>query len=358
MGILDLANELFLMVGEQLFIRDLSRFRSTSRRLRLVLTPHYVKLCLEDVGKLTALQWATLRGHVELVELAILNGADIDKPLGIILDKTALRMSHRPGPVCRFVNQAYLNHPKYAISFTPLYLAACSGKVGAIEALLKAGASMQCLDGMDTPAHVSATEGDVDCMRAFIGAGFDINARGSGGRTILHQALFGGVKMVEYLLKHAGGERLVNSKDYFNQTPLHLVAGGFPVRYNRRVITELLLQHGANIYAMDRDGNTPAHLAAFYGDVDTMRVLIAAGIDLHAIGDEGTTILHRAMFNRKGVLQYLLRQEGVRDIIHIKDDKGYTPLSLAKYLRHWKVVEQLLELAKNRGRCLTHSQVG
>ena len=81
---------------------------------------------------------------------------------------------------------------------------------------------MQCLDGIDTPAHVSANEGDIDCMRAFIGAGFDINARGGGGYTILHQVIFGGVKMVKYLIEHAGGERLVNSKDNFNQTPLHL----------------------------------------------------------------------------------------------------------------------------------------
>ena len=78
MGIRDFANEIPLMVGESLSIGDLSKFRSTSRRLHLVLTPPYEKLCLEDIGKVTALQWAALRGHVELIELAILNGADIE----------------------------------------------------------------------------------------------------------------------------------------------------------------------------------------------------------------------------------------------------------------------------------------
>ena len=267
-------------------------------------------------------------------------------------------MSVRPGSVGRFVNQAYHHYLDEETSFTPLYLAACSGKVGTIEVLLKAGASVKCLDGIDTPAHVSAAEGDIDCMRSFISAGFDINARGSGGFPILHQAMSSGVKMVKYLLKHAGGESLVNSKNDFMQTPLHLVADGFLVRYNRRVKTELLLQHGANIHAMDCDGNTPAHIAAFPGDVDTMRVLIAAGIDFHARGSEGYTILHRAMQNRKGVLEYLLRQEGVRDIIHLKDDKGRTALRLAKLMNQWKVVERLVELAKNRGRLLTRSQVG
>ena len=99
MGILEFANELLLMVGESLSIGDLSRFRSTSQRLCLVLTPRYEQLCLEDRGTLTALQWAALRGHVELIELAILNGAEINKPLDTILDKTALFMSDRPGSI-------------------------------------------------------------------------------------------------------------------------------------------------------------------------------------------------------------------------------------------------------------------
>ena len=50
------------------------------------------------------------------------------------------------------------------------------------------------------------------------------------------------------------------------------------------------------------------HLAAFPGDFDTMRVLIAAGIDFHAKGAYGKTILHRAMPTRKGAIEYLLRQ--------------------------------------------------
>ena len=347
MEILDLANELLLIVGESLSIGDLSKFRSTSRRLHLVLTPRYEKLCLKDIGMLTALQWAALRGHVELIELAILNGADIDKPLGSILDKTAPHMSDRPSFVCSIVNRAYLTHPLDAIPCTPLYLAACSGKHRAIKTLLKAGASMQCRDGMDTPAHVSASEGDISCMQAFIAARFDINTKGSRDRTILHQAVWGGVKMVKYLLTYAGGEKLVNAKDSLSRTPLHLVAAGISVRYNRRVITELLLQNGANIYAMDWYGNTPAHLAAFPGDVDTMRVLIAAGIDFHAKGAYGKTILHRAMSNRKGVLEYLLRQEGVREILHLKDNSGRTPLCVAKLMGQWKAAERLVELAVN-----------
>ena len=305
MRILEFANELLLMVAENLAIGDLSRFRSTSQRLHILLTPHYKKLCLKDTGKLTVLQWAAVRGHVELIELAISNGPGIDKPLGSTLDKSAPHISDRPSSVCQFANLECVDHGKNAIPRTPLYLAACSRKAVAIQALLKAGATMQCLEGMSTPAHVAATTGDVNCMQAFISGRFDIHTIGCRDHTILHQATYGGVKMVRYVLEHAEGERLINVKNVGNRTPLHLVAGGYSDRYNRREITELLVQHGADIHMMDWKGNSPAHLAALSGDVDTMRVLIAAGIDFHARGAHGKTIFHRATCNRKGVLEYL-----------------------------------------------------
>ena len=224
MGILDFPNELLVLVAQNLSIGDLSKFHSTSRRLYFVLTPHYKKLCLEDIGKLTALQWAAVHGHVELIELAILTGAEIDKSLESILDETAPRMSDRPGSVCQLANRAAC-YVTGVLACTPLYLAACSGKLGAINVLLKAGASMQCFNEIDTPAHVSAYKGDVDCMQAFIGAGFDINTIGHRGRTILHEGLCGGVKMVMYLLEDAGGEKLINAGDNRDHTPLHWVAG-------------------------------------------------------------------------------------------------------------------------------------
>ena len=75
-----------------------------------------------------------------------------------------------------------------------------------------------------------------------------------------------------------------------------------------------------SIYARGTFRNTPAHVAAYKGDVDTIRVLIAAGIDFHTTMPFGETILHSAVHNCKGVLEYLLRQEGVRNAV--MNDKG------------------------------------
>ena len=341
-----MPNELLVLVAENLSIGDLSKFHSTSQRLYFVLTPRYKKLCLEDIGKLTALQWAAVRGHVELIKLAISTGAEINKPLESFLYKTAPLVSDRPGSVCRLANRAIFPVTRDS-ACTSLYLATCSGKLPAIKVLLEAGASITCFSEIDTPAHIAAYKGDVDCMRAFIVAGFDIKTRGCGRRTILHEALCGGVRMVRYLLEDAGGELLVNTGDYLFHTPLHVVARSFPVRYQRRVLTKLLLQHGADIHARDFSGNTPAHVAAFMGDVDTLRVLIAAGVDFHDRGLGGLTILHKAVYNRKGVLEYLLKQQGVREIIHVADDFGSIPMNHAVLPKAQKALKQVIEHGKN-----------
>ena len=334
------------MVAGNLSIRDFSQFRSASRELWLALTPRYRKLCLEDIGGLTALQWAAVRGHVELVELAISNGAEIDKSLRGMLDRTAPNMSDRPHYVCQLADRFALFDDE-ATFRTPLYLAACSGQLGAIKVLLKLGASVQCFGEIDTPAHISAHRGDVDCMRAFIGARFDINTRGLRDRTILHAAIRGGVEMITYLLEQAGGETLVNAKDSLQHTPLHWVSDSFYVEDKRKVITELLLQHGADIHARGYWGDTPAHRVARLGDVDTMHLLIAAGIDFHARGYEGRTILHCAVRGRNGVLEYLLGQEGGRRIVHIRDNHGMTPLEYAVEWRATEAVELLEEWGIN-----------
>ena len=63
-----------------LSLGDLINFCSTCYWVGFVLTPPFQKLCLQVVGKLTALQWAAVRSHAKLIELAISNSAAIDLP--------------------------------------------------------------------------------------------------------------------------------------------------------------------------------------------------------------------------------------------------------------------------------------
>ena len=112
-------------------------------------------------------------------------------------------------------------------------------------------------------------------------------------------------------------------------------------------MTELLLQHGADIHARDNLVNTPAHIAAARGSIDSMRVLIAYGIDFNTSGHLGQTILHRAIEGRNGMLKYLLGEAGGRKIVHVRDNNGRTPLDYAVRSEAWEAVNWLAECGAN-----------
>ena len=346
MGIFNIPPELLLLVAENLSLRDLSSFRSTCYRVGHVLTPRFRKLCLQDVGEHTALQWAAVRGHAELIELAILNGGEIDAPFRGELATAVLGVHGRLcGPYARHPWSLAYNSAdtdaKDSIIRTPLFLAACCGSLNAIEVLLKLGASMQCFGEMMTPAHISAERGEIDCVEAFTRAGFDINARGSEDSTILHQAIYGGLEMMKYILQLEGGTNLVNSRTHKGSTPLHYImsAGDYD---QKRLAVELLLQHGADIHARDNDANTPAHIFAKWGDVECLQVLIAAGFDCNTRGNSGRTILHSAIHGGSEMVTYLLGMEAGRMIIDVEDDHRLTPADYASQLHRRGVIKVLL----------------
>ena len=344
MGILDFPNELLFLVAKDFSIRDLTMFRSTSSRLLSILTPHFQQLCLQDIGELTALQWAAVRGHVELIDLAISNGAEIDAPVRGQLEEAALSMVDRPDYsfTCKLANDSAETDAKDSIIRTPLFLAACCGRTKAIAFLLKLGASMQCFGGMMTPAHISARRGDIDCMEAFITPSFDFNARGCDYSTILHEAIISGAEMVMYLLQLEGGKKLVNARASDGSTPLHRVlpSSGFD-NTTTSLMVELLVQTGADIYLGNDRGDTPAHHFVRWGNVECLQALIAAGLDFNVRGRYGQTILHAAVHAGKEIAEYLLGQEEGRRLIGVGDFYGSTPLHYALKLPSKEIVKLL-----------------
>ena len=239
MGFHKIPPELLTLVAENLSLGDLSSFRSTCYKVWKVLTPLFHKLCLRIGGKLTTLQWAAVRGYTELIELALFNGAQINVPLMVQLNRADLGVSWKlyaedSRHPCRVANSPKYYDNANAKRRTLLFLAACCGHAKAIKVLLDHGASMHGPPGMMTPVHAAASLGDVPCMQAFIRPGFDINARGAKESTLLHYAITGGVEMMRYILQLDGGRNLVNSRTSEGFTPLHTSARNTPLaRCNR-----------------------------------------------------------------------------------------------------------------------------
>ena len=353
MGFYNILPELLLLVADNLSLGDILNFRLTCYWVKNVLTPPFHKICLQDVGELTVLQWAAVRGHAKLIELALSNGAEIDMPflghlplqtLGVRGNLYEQGFTH---PYLLANNSIYYNSNESQYR-TPLFLAACCGHVEAIKVLVDRGGRTQYSGGIMTPAHAATTQGDVLCMQAFVRPGFDINVRGAYESTFLHHAILGGEAMMKYILHLEGGTNLVNAKTRSGLTPLHCISKTEGDLDCRRSQVELLLKLGADIYARDNDGYTPAHTFAYWGDAGCLQVLIDAGFDLFTRGKCGKTILHCARWSREETLPYLLGLKEGRDIIDIEDNHQLTVLDYASRSSDWSVAEVLLHHGAQR----------
>ena len=346
-GFYDMQPELLLLIADNLSLGDLSNLRVTCHWVCDMLTPLFQKLCQEDVGELTVLQWAAVHGHAKLIKQALSNGAEIDRPLlqNLTFDVLGARGNLYRMDVrspCSLANTVDCDNQKRTKIHTPLFLAVCFGHVKAIKVLLEHGARTQYSGGIMTPAHAAASGGNVVCMKAFVHPGFDINARGAHGYTFLHEATLGGEEMMKYILQLDGGAILVNARDNIGFTPLHSIMKTMGNPNCRRSQVELLLQHGANIYARDNDGYTPAHTFAYCGDSGCLQVLIDAGFDLNTRGKCGKTVLHCANFYSKKTVEYLLELEEGRNIINVEDDHQLTVLDYSYYKNDLGAREVLL----------------
>eukprot|EP01052_Picozoa_sp_SAG31_P012839 SAG31_NODE_760_length_12279_cov_2.439655_3_plen_198_part_00 len=119
---------------------------------------------------------------------------------------------------------------------TPLFIAACKGRAGAVKLLLSAGA-------------VNQPRGD--------------------GATPLHAAASAGQEQIVQLLLNAGAP--VDSLDKQEQTPLWVAAGSGHSR-----VCQLLLAAGANANHTNKHGVATIAAAAAAGQEQAIRVMFAA----------------------------------------------------------------------------------
>lgn len=125
-------------------------------------------------GGVTALYVASERGDVELATLLIGRGADVN--LSVRLQRT------------------------------PLYGAIKSGQAAIVELLLEKGADPNKEAKRQTPLHLAADGGCLQCVIALVDAGAEVNALLETGAPPIHFAKRGGhADIVGYLLEHGAG---------------------------------------------------------------------------------------------------------------------------------------------------------
>lgn len=74
-------------------------------------------------------------------------------------------------------------------------------------------------------------------------------------------------------------------------------------------IARLLIQHGANVSSMDKDGKSILMMASLNGQLDLVKLLIYKGADFTLVSGHGKTALDFARaFDRENVVEYLDEQ--------------------------------------------------
>lgn len=295
----------------------------------------------------TSLMWAAAAGHPEVVKLLLAAKADAHKPLksGFTPFFFAVRQGHQrvvdvfvaAGVDVRDVMKPEKTSAKSVRNQTSaLLLAVENGHFELASHLLDLGAdpndqrsgfsALHALTWVRKPNRGDGADGDpapvgsgrlnsFDLVRDLVDHGADVNLRLQRGRSGRGH------------LNHRGA------------TPLLLAAKTNDVPY-----IQLLLELGANAKLTNHDASTPLMAAAGVGTrapgeeagtedeaVATVKLLLAKGADLNAVDRNGETAMHGAAYKSLPQVVLLLNQHGARIEVWNQPNKyGWTPHLIAE----------------------------
>lgn len=154
-----------------------------------------------------------------------------------------------------------------------------------------------------------------------LGTNLDWINEDSYNRTFLHLATVHNKPMITQMLIEAGAN--IESKDIDGRTPLHLA-----VKEKNSFITEMLIEAGANVNARDEWKNISLHYAAYGGFQEITEMLIVAGSDINAMDSGNNSPLHDAVSQDNEDVAIILVKAGARR--DIPNEDGEIPYDLAE----------------------------
>ncbi len=144
------------------------------------------------------------------------------------------------------------------------------------ESLVRAGADANIAnDFRATPLSEACTNGSADLVKLLLEAGANPNTPIATGETPIMTCAASGSASAVRMLVARGAD--VNAKEPSqNQTALMWAAGE-----RHPDVVQVLVEHGADLQAHTRKGFTALHFAAREGDLESTRVLLAAGANIN-----------------------------------------------------------------------------
>lgn len=314
----------------------------------------------------TALQIAVRRGNIEITEILIEAGADVDCPIGKAYQGVCKRS---------------VEEMRFNVIETPLQRAANEGNMEMVQVLLEAGADIhgfparEVLPWLMSSGKLSEDEEEdeeehhwnycgISCrlrpplssavarqnsllVRILLNLGADVNDRGCEGTPLQLASAQGNVKLVQLLLKKGADVNSAVQNYKRGRTALQAAAGT-----GNEDLVECLLKAGAQVNALPSscEGRTAVQAAVESENVDLVKLLVNAGADINAAPapTSGCTCLQAAAASGNVEMVGLLLQLGadVNSPASSESD-GRTPLQAAIEYLNERVSAILIERGAN-----------
>ena len=303
----------------------------------------------------TALMWAAAERHAPIVKLLLERGADWKvRSFDRETKPPKLSAASSISPIPRG-------------GFTALMFAAREGDLESARIMLDAGVDINFGDVDNvTPLVAAIMNKQYTLAKFFIERGADVNVIDAGGRTALYASIdirnedwtampnrttddpLPAFDVVKAIVDHGANLDVpltrpltVRSGMDFGDTTLG--AGATPLmraaRAGDHAVIRLLLDKGANVKATTRQGNTALMFAGGIGyrdkntrgsesdALESVKVLMAAGLDLNQTNTAGENILHGAALRGADTIVQFLLDKGMD--VNATSKQGYTPLDVA-----------------------------